>query len=199
MLVSAMSELPLGPREKRLLRRIAAGKTDAQIAVHIGGSAEQVSKQRARLLGRLGISSQAEITAAAQRLAPDQLQGRYLTKSYQGPLSDAAFAGDARRRAARIIVTAHSGFNFVRIGTQRRCAAWRNAVVGHKVSDGPRADHLRVSNSQDRRAAESCGNCRLAVIDLRDCSTSGRDRSMRSFRLAKCGGELEMTSCVVAR
>ena len=60
----------LSPREKQLLRRIAAGKTDDQIAVRIGGSAEQVSKQRARLLGRLGVSTQAEIADAAQRLAP---------------------------------------------------------------------------------------------------------------------------------
>jgi DNA-binding CsgD family transcriptional regulator len=40
-----MSELPLSPREKQLLRRFAAGKTDAQIAGHLGGDAEQISQQ----------------------------------------------------------------------------------------------------------------------------------------------------------
>jgi DNA-binding CsgD family transcriptional regulator len=65
----AMSELPLSPREKQLLRRIAAGKTDAQIAVRLGGDAEQISQQRARLLAKLGISTAAEIAAAAERLA----------------------------------------------------------------------------------------------------------------------------------
>ncbi|MBR0735165.1 hypothetical protein JQ636_38330 [Bradyrhizobium japonicum] len=44
-----MSELLLSPREKQLLRRLAAGKTDKEIAVRLGGRAEQVSAQRARL------------------------------------------------------------------------------------------------------------------------------------------------------
>ncbi|MBR0802852.1 hypothetical protein JQ636_04810 [Bradyrhizobium japonicum] len=43
----------LSPREKRFLRRLAAGKTDAQIAVKLGGTVEQVAKQRSRLLARL--------------------------------------------------------------------------------------------------------------------------------------------------
>jgi DNA-binding CsgD family transcriptional regulator len=63
------TELPLSPREKQLLRRFAAGKTDAQIAEHFGGDAEQVAKQRARLLAKLGISTPAEIADAAERLA----------------------------------------------------------------------------------------------------------------------------------
>ncbi|MGV7218855.1 LuxR C-terminal-related transcriptional regulator [Bradyrhizobium sp. UFLA05-112] len=65
----AMREVPLSPREKRLLRRLAAGKSDAQIAERIRGTAKQVAQQRARLLAKLGIDSQAEIAVAAERLA----------------------------------------------------------------------------------------------------------------------------------
>lgn len=64
-----MSNLPLSPREKQLLRRIAAGKTDAQIAERLGGGALRVAEQRARLLHKLGISTPAEIADAAERLA----------------------------------------------------------------------------------------------------------------------------------
>jgi DNA-binding CsgD family transcriptional regulator len=63
-----MSELPLSPREGQLLRRIAVGKTDAQTAGRLGGDAEQISQLRALLLGKLGISSPAEIADAAGRL-----------------------------------------------------------------------------------------------------------------------------------
>ena len=54
----------LSPREKRLLRRLAAGKTDAEIAVRLGGTAKQVSLQKARLLARLQINSPDEIADA---------------------------------------------------------------------------------------------------------------------------------------
>jgi DNA-binding CsgD family transcriptional regulator len=72
---AAVSKLPLSPREKQLLRRLAAGKTDAEIAEH-GGTAQQVGQQRARLLAKLGVSAPAEIADAAERLA------RY--RSYRG-------------------------------------------------------------------------------------------------------------------
>jgi DNA-binding CsgD family transcriptional regulator len=64
-----MSELRLTKREKQLLRRLAAGKTDVEIAFGIGGTAKQISEQRARLLHKLGISTAAEITNAAKRHA----------------------------------------------------------------------------------------------------------------------------------
>ena len=73
-----MSELPLTPREKQFLRRFAAGKTDRQIALRFGVDAEQISQQRARLLRKLGISTPAEITDAAARLA---YQARYRGKT----------------------------------------------------------------------------------------------------------------------
>jgi len=64
-----MSQLTLTARERQLLRRFAAGKTDKEIALHLGGTAEQISAQRARLLSRLKISSETEIAEAARRLA----------------------------------------------------------------------------------------------------------------------------------
>ncbi|MBR0945911.1 MULTISPECIES: LuxR C-terminal-related transcriptional regulator [Bradyrhizobium] len=59
----------LTQREKRLLRRLAAGKTNRQIAWRMGGTIEQISEQRVRLLDKLNINSQAEIVEAAERLA----------------------------------------------------------------------------------------------------------------------------------
>ncbi|MGV7216441.1 helix-turn-helix transcriptional regulator [Bradyrhizobium sp. UFLA05-112] len=64
-----MSKLPLSPREKQFLRRLAAGKTDAQIAERLGGTAKQVAEQRVRLLAKLGISAPDEIADAAEQLA----------------------------------------------------------------------------------------------------------------------------------
>ncbi|MGL3109395.1 helix-turn-helix transcriptional regulator [Bradyrhizobium sp. BR 1432] len=65
----AVGKLPLSPCEKQLLRRLAAGKTDAQIAKRLGGTAKQVGQQRARLLAKLGLSAPHEIVDAAERLA----------------------------------------------------------------------------------------------------------------------------------
>jgi DNA-binding NarL/FixJ family response regulator len=64
-----MRNLPLSPREKLLLRRLAAGKMDAEIAVRLGGTPKQISEQRVRLLAKLGINAPAEIADAAERLA----------------------------------------------------------------------------------------------------------------------------------
>jgi DNA-binding CsgD family transcriptional regulator len=61
--------LILSPREKQLLRRLAKGKSDEQIAVQIGGTKLQVAAQRQRLTDRLGIRSPTELAAAAERLA----------------------------------------------------------------------------------------------------------------------------------
>nr|WP_249127691.1 LuxR C-terminal-related transcriptional regulator [Bradyrhizobium lablabi] len=56
-------------REKQLLRRLAEGKTDRQIAVEMGGKREQIAAQRERLLSKLGVSSEDEIKEAAKSLA----------------------------------------------------------------------------------------------------------------------------------
>ena len=66
-----MSEVnpPLTEREKQTLRRLAEAKTDAEIALQIGGTATQIAAQRKRLLARLGIVSGSEIRDAAKSLA----------------------------------------------------------------------------------------------------------------------------------
>jgi DNA-binding CsgD family transcriptional regulator len=72
----------LSPREKLMLRRLAQGKADHQIAVEIGGRQDQVASQRERLLQKLQIGSQEQLTAVALRLAPWPLSG---TKSKVTP------------------------------------------------------------------------------------------------------------------
>ena len=66
----------LSPRDKLMLRRLAQGKTDHQIAVEIGGRQDQVALQRERLLQKLRIGSQEQLTAVALRLAPWLLTGK---------------------------------------------------------------------------------------------------------------------------
>jgi DNA-binding CsgD family transcriptional regulator len=63
-------DILLSSREKRLLRRLAAGKTDQEIASNLGGTLKQISEQRTRLLNKIGIRSETEIIEAAVRLAP---------------------------------------------------------------------------------------------------------------------------------
>jgi len=57
-------------REKQLLRRLAQGKTDRQIAREIGGTESQVARQRQSLVGKLQIQSDAQLTKASDELAP---------------------------------------------------------------------------------------------------------------------------------
>ncbi|MBR0874082.1 hypothetical protein JQ633_27240 [Bradyrhizobium tropiciagri] len=59
----------LSTREKRLLRRIAAGKTDKQISISVRGTLAQVSEQRFRLFEKLGIRTDDEIAEVAALLA----------------------------------------------------------------------------------------------------------------------------------
>ncbi|WP_234680351.1 LuxR C-terminal-related transcriptional regulator [Bradyrhizobium monzae] len=66
---SPVRNLLLSPREKQLLRRLAAGKTDAQIARRLGGTAKQIAEQRVRLLAKLSAGASADIADAAERLA----------------------------------------------------------------------------------------------------------------------------------
>ena len=64
-----MTEFPLSPREKQMLRRLAKGWTTEAIRRSIGGTLDQVQEQQSRLLRKLQISSQKEIIDAATRLA----------------------------------------------------------------------------------------------------------------------------------
>ncbi|MBR0831330.1 hypothetical protein JQ596_38075 [Bradyrhizobium manausense] len=60
----------LGPREKKLLRRLAQGKTDSQTAAEIGGRKDQIGLQRQSLIGRLQIRSQEQLEALTQEFTP---------------------------------------------------------------------------------------------------------------------------------
>ncbi|WP_139858815.1 LuxR C-terminal-related transcriptional regulator [Bradyrhizobium ivorense] len=69
--------LILSPREKKLLRRLAQGKTDGQIAVEIGGREDQIALQRQRLMDSLQIRSQHQLrTIAEEQAAWPDLRGR---------------------------------------------------------------------------------------------------------------------------
>jgi DNA-binding NarL/FixJ family response regulator len=59
----------LTSREKKLLRSMALGLSDHEIAIRIGGTEAQVATQRLRLLVKLNICSECEIAEAAERLA----------------------------------------------------------------------------------------------------------------------------------
>jgi DNA-binding CsgD family transcriptional regulator len=60
----------LSPREKRLLRRFAQGKSDKTIAQEMGGTAKPVAAARAMLTNKLGICSQEHLVSVASQLAP---------------------------------------------------------------------------------------------------------------------------------
>jgi DNA-binding CsgD family transcriptional regulator len=64
-----MTEFPLSPREKQMLRRLAKGWTTAEIKASMGGTLDQLQEQQSRLLGKLQINSQEELIDAATRLA----------------------------------------------------------------------------------------------------------------------------------
>ena len=61
--------LILSPREKQLLRRLAKGKSDKQIAKEIGGTERQVATQRQTLRKKLQVQSEAQLAEAADRFA----------------------------------------------------------------------------------------------------------------------------------
>jgi DNA-binding CsgD family transcriptional regulator len=69
-----MTSLPynipsVSPREKKLLRRFAAGKTDAQIAVELGDTESRVAAQRQRLAEKFQIDTHEQLVAVADKLA----------------------------------------------------------------------------------------------------------------------------------
>jgi DNA-binding NarL/FixJ family response regulator len=62
-------DMLLTPREKRLLRRFAQGKTDKIIARELCEPAERIAAQRERILEKLQIQSIDQLTETAVRLA----------------------------------------------------------------------------------------------------------------------------------
>lgn len=58
---------PLSPREEQVLRLIALGHSNAEIAAHLGISVKTVEYQRARGMDKLGIRSRVQIVQHALR------------------------------------------------------------------------------------------------------------------------------------
>jgi len=62
-------DLLLTPREKRLLRRFAQGRTDKSIAREWGEPIERIAAQRERIFEKLLIQSPDQLAETAVRLA----------------------------------------------------------------------------------------------------------------------------------
>jgi DNA-binding CsgD family transcriptional regulator len=62
-------DMLLTPREKRLLRRFAQGRTDKSIARELCEPVERIAAQRERILEKLQIKSTDELAETAVRLA----------------------------------------------------------------------------------------------------------------------------------
>jgi two-component system, NarL family, response regulator NreC len=65
-LVDAESEVSLSEREREIVRNVALGYTNAQIAARLYLSERTVKTYRARAIAKLGCSSRAELTAYAR-------------------------------------------------------------------------------------------------------------------------------------
>jgi DNA-binding CsgD family transcriptional regulator len=63
------SILYLSSREKQLLRRFARGKTDATIAMELGDKESRIAAQRKRLIEKLKIRSDDQLSMVANKLA----------------------------------------------------------------------------------------------------------------------------------
>jgi|SRR5215831_12994515 len=59
----------LRPREKKLLRRFASGKTDKEIAQELGDREERIAAQRQRLREKLQIQTDEQLVVLAGTLA----------------------------------------------------------------------------------------------------------------------------------
>jgi DNA-binding NarL/FixJ family response regulator len=62
-------DMLLTPREKRLLRRFAQGRSDKSIARELCEPVERIAEQRGRILEKLQIQSTDQLTETADRLA----------------------------------------------------------------------------------------------------------------------------------
>ena len=60
----------VSPREKKLLRRFAAGKTDIEIARELGDIESRVAVQRQRLAEKFQIATHEQLMSFANKLAP---------------------------------------------------------------------------------------------------------------------------------
>ena len=60
----------VSPREKKLLRRFAAGKTDIEVARELGDIESRVAVQRQRLAEKFQIATHEQFVSFADKLAP---------------------------------------------------------------------------------------------------------------------------------
>ena len=59
----------ISPREKKLLRRFASGKTDEEIGKELGDREERIAAQRQRIREKLEIQTNEQLVALAGELA----------------------------------------------------------------------------------------------------------------------------------
>jgi DNA-binding CsgD family transcriptional regulator len=59
----------VSPREKKLLRRFAAGKTDREIAADLGDTESRIVAQRQRLTEKFEVRTHEQVVALARELA----------------------------------------------------------------------------------------------------------------------------------
>ena len=59
----------ISPREKKLLRRFASGKTDKEIGLELGDREERIAAQRQRIREKLEIQTNEQLVVLAGRLA----------------------------------------------------------------------------------------------------------------------------------
>ena len=65
-----MNSLPnVSPREKLLLRRFAAGKTDREIAADLGDTESRIVAQRQRIVEKFQVQTHEQLVALARQLA----------------------------------------------------------------------------------------------------------------------------------
>jgi DNA-binding CsgD family transcriptional regulator len=67
-----MSSIPyVSPREKLLLRRFTAGKTDIQIAIELHDRESRIAAQRQRLAKKFQIDTHEQLVAVSNKMAAD--------------------------------------------------------------------------------------------------------------------------------
>ena len=92
-----MSNIPyVSPREKKLLRRFAAGKTDIEIAIELRDRESRIAAQRQRLADKFQIETHEQLLAVANKMAAD---GRHPRRAERAVAPNAPIDLDQSRSA----------------------------------------------------------------------------------------------------
>jgi len=92
-----MSNIPyVSPREKKLLRRFAAGKTDIEIAIELHDRESRIAAQRQRLAEKFQIETHEQLLAVANKMAAD---GRHTRRAERAVAPNAPIDLDQSRSA----------------------------------------------------------------------------------------------------